>query len=287
MIDSPDLQSLARELGVRIVGPLTGGEFGAMLAVDGAGREFVLKVMSPPAVLTLDRLATLFRRGAVLAGRARAIGYPAPEYLGTGKTDSFAWSLQERLPGTVPDAMTPAHARRLVELAAMHRDIAGESYDWRRFAVDRMREHLQTVVQDQRAVPLAHELAAVMERSEGVEIRQHDVVHADFHHRNYLAIDDEVTGVFDWEFAMPGDWRTDLVNLAFWAALLPGQILHDAASIIIDEAFTACPPDLLAFLVAYQSLRHLDFDVRVHPERVEFIAHGIETQIAPWWRRSI
>jgi aminoglycoside phosphotransferase (APT) family kinase protein len=286
MIEHLELQDLADKLGMRIIGPMTGGEFGAMLAVGDDGLELVLKTMSLPDFFTHEELASVFARGAGLAARLRAKGYPSPAYAGTGATSTFAWSLQERLPGEVPDVVTTAHARRLVELAMMHRDAAGTSCDWRTWALRRVDESLPVVAADKRTAALARELAAVFDRTRHVELRRRDVVHADFHHRNYLAIGDEITGVFDWEFALPGDWRADLVNLAFWAAVIDEQIPEDPALLIIDAALQACPPDVLGFLAAFQSIRQLDFDVRVHPERVDGIVHAIEANIAPWWREA-
>jgi aminoglycoside phosphotransferase (APT) family kinase protein len=285
MPDRPYLQALARELGVRIAGPLAGGEFGALLATDAHGRELVLKTMAASSLLPAGTLAAIFERGASLAGRLRANGYPAPEYVGTGATETFAFSLQERLPGEVPDAMTPAHAHRLIELAKLHRDAAGESGDLRAFVLARVGEHMTTVVRDERAAPLAREIVTVVDRSQHVELRQSDVVHSDFHHRNYLAIGDDVTGVFDWEFARSGDWRLDLVTLAFWAGF-PSLVPAAAARIIVEAALAECLPDVLAFLAAFQALRQLDFDVRTHPERVAGLAAAIEANVAPWWRRA-
>jgi aminoglycoside phosphotransferase (APT) family kinase protein len=283
MIDHEQLQRLAAELGVRITGPLAGGEFGALLATDASGRELVLKTMPASTLLPAATLAAIFARGAALAGRLRQNGYPAPEYLGTGAYDTFAWSLQERLPGAVPDAMAPAHARRLLELARLHRDAAGEPGDLRAFALARVDEHMTTVVGDGRAAPLAREIAAAVDRWQSVELRQHDVVHSDFHHRNYLAAGDEVTGVFDWEFARAGDWRLDLVTMTFWAAL--GNLIPDsAAGIIVEAAVAECPAPVLAFLASFQALRQLDFDVRTHPDRVEPLVAAINARIAPWWR---
>jgi aminoglycoside phosphotransferase (APT) family kinase protein len=144
---------------------------------------------------------------------------------------------------------------------------------------------MATVVRDERAAPLAREIVTVVDRSQHVELRQSDVVHSDFHHRNYLAIGDEVTGVFDWEFARPGDWRLDLVTLAFWAAV-GGLVPAPAAGIIVSTALAECQPDVLGFLAAFQALRQLDFDVRTHPERVAGLAAAIEANVAPWWRRA-
>jgi aminoglycoside phosphotransferase (APT) family kinase protein len=283
MTQHAHLQQLADRLGVRIEGALAGGEFGAMLAIDAQGRELVFKTMPVSPMLPRETLAAMFERGAAMAGRLRADGYPAPEYVGTGAIDAFAWSLQERLPGAVPDAMTAPHARRLLELVALHRDAAGDNGDWRAFARDRTAEHMTTAVRDERAARLARELAAVIERQDRVDLRHGDVVHSDFHHRNFLAVGDEVTGVFDGEFARAGDWRMDLVTLAFWCAI-GGLVPEDSAHMVIASALAACPPDVLAFLAAFQALRQLDFDVRMHPARVESIVSAIDANVAPWWR---
>ena len=284
MAERPDLQVLAEKLGIRIAGPLVGGEFGALLATDADGRELVLKTMPASPLLPLETLAAIFNRGAALSARLRARGYPAPEYAGTGATEAFAWSLQERLPGAVPDAMTLAHGRRLLELAALQRDAAGEAGDLRAFMLARIDEHMVTVVRDERAARLARETAAAVERRKDVELRRNDVVHCDFHHRNYLAIGDDVTGLFDWEFARAGDSRLDLVTLGFWAAI-GGLVPAPVASIVVEAALAACPPDVLAFLAAFQALRQLDFDVRTHPDRVDGLIRAIEANIAPWWRQ--
>jgi hypothetical protein len=45
-----------------------------------------------------------------------------------------------------------------------------------------------------------------------------------------------------------------------------------------------CDDSLLAFFSVIQALRHLTFDLRVHPERLERIVLGIETAIAPFSR---
>ena len=93
--------------------------------------------------------------------------------------------------------------------------------------------------------------------------------------------------MFDWDFAHPGDWRSDLVNLAFWSALLPDEIPPDVSHIIIDGMKQLCPPAVMALLAARMAIRQLDFDVRVHPENLPAIVSGVETIVAPWWRGAI
>src|ERR1700674_2871888 len=108
------LLRIASALGLHVVAPLAGGEFGAMLVQDASGRELVLKELLSPD------WAPRFARGAEMAERMRALGYPAPYYVGTGVQLDASWSLQERLPGSVPDVLTEAHGRRLLELVQMH-----------------------------------------------------------------------------------------------------------------------------------------------------------------------
>jgi hypothetical protein len=103
------LMRIAAALGLHVVAPLAGGEFGALLVEDARGRELVLKAMASPD------WAPRFARGAEMAERMRALGYPAPHYAGTGVQLDASWTLQERLPGSVPDVLTEAHARRLLD----------------------------------------------------------------------------------------------------------------------------------------------------------------------------
>jgi aminoglycoside phosphotransferase (APT) family kinase protein len=273
------LQRIAAALGLHVVAPLAGGEFGALLVEDARGRELVLKALLSPD------WAPRFARGAEMAGRMRSLEYPAPYHVGTGVQLDASWSLQERLPGSVPGVLTEAHGRRLLELVQTHAGAAGGSNrGQQREALPRERARLAQLNSRDETRPLAAELASVLDSCAKVELLEDGVVHGDFHHRNYLAIGDEITGVFDWEFARPGDWRTDLLTLAFWSALLPEQIPPDVARIIVDRMKQLCPPTVMALLAARMALRQLDFDVREHPERLPAIVTGVETIIAPWWR---
>lgn len=269
---------VADHLGLTIVRPLAGGEFGATLVADADGREVVLKA------LPSEDLAVLYERGASIANHMRLRGYPAPEYTGTGTALGAAWSLQEHLPGEVPDVMTEAHMRRLLQLCETHATAAAAIGRWRQERFTKIEDRINTLLGNGDARRLGEELAAVIERSADVQTLEDGVVHGDFHHRNFLAIGDEITGVFDWDFASPGDWRYDLVTLAFWSALIPSQIPPDVASLAVERMNTHCPPDLRALLVALRAITQLDFDIRVHPNRLPEIIGGLESTIAPWWR---
>jgi aminoglycoside phosphotransferase (APT) family kinase protein len=275
------ISRVADHLGLRVVRPLAGGEFGALLVTGNDRAELVLKAIPSP------EFGELFARGAAMAERMRAVGHPSPKYRGTGVALNATWSLQEHLPGAVPDVMTAAHADRLLELVAMHAGAAGRHARWQEGALSRRRARLAEFAGHTALAPTARELGAVLERCGDIALLDDGVVHNDFHQRNYLADGDEVTGVFDWEFASVGDWRFDLVTLAFWAVLLPEQIPPPIASTIVERLFAVCPPDVLALFAAFRTIDQLEFDARVHPERLGGMLPGINSLIAPWWRPAL
>lgn len=270
------LPSVAAELRLEILGTLGGGEFGAALVRDGGGRELVLKALPDPV------WAPRFARGAELAARVRSPDYPVPRYVGTGVAGGAAWSLQERLPGDVPDVMTEVHARQLLAFVRRHEGAADRTGD----LVGRFRQELGDSAARLEARPdtasLAHDLAAAIATAADGDVRLGDVVHGDFHHRNFLAVGDRVTGVFDWELAWAGDWRVDLVNFACWGSWAPWQIPPPVAAVLTDAARAACPAPVLALFTAFHTLRALEFNVRVHPNRVASILEAIEATTRAW-----
>ena len=116
-VDKPTASMVGRvadALGLRVVGPLAGGLFGAVLVTDSNLERLVLKVL-PQA-----ELASVWAAGAAMATRLREDGYPAPRYVGTGTVGETVWSLQECLAGEVPRRLGSDHARQLVGLARRH-----------------------------------------------------------------------------------------------------------------------------------------------------------------------
>jgi hypothetical protein len=268
------LTALAEHLGLALVGSVPGGEFGAALVRDAQGRSLILKAL--PAA----NYAPRFALGAELAGRLRDRGYPAPAYAGTGVALAASWSLQERMPGVVPDLMLPAHAERLCELVTMHAGAAGRRRQTPRDA-QRWLGRLDALEQTS---SIAGELRSVVERTNDVALLDDGVVHGDFHHRNYLAVGLEVTGVFDWELATVGDWRSDLVTLAFWSVMVQDQVSPAAREIIAARLMQECGQDVIAFFAARCALRQLEYDAREHPDRLLVARDAIEAHVAPWWR---
>jgi aminoglycoside phosphotransferase (APT) family kinase protein len=274
------LATVATALGLDLVAVLGGGEFGAALVRDGSGSELVLKAL-PGEVW-----AARFARGAELSARVRSGEYPVPRYVGTGVSDGVSWSLQERLAGDVPDVMTGAHAEQLVALAHRHAGAAGREGDvHERFdrELDGAAERLAGHPDAADAAAVATELAGAL-ASRSAPVRTSDVVHGDFHHRNYLASGDRVTGVFDWELAWTGDWRVDLVNLACWASWAPSQVSPAARRVVVDAAVAACEPEVIALFTAFHTLRALDFDARHHPDRLPGLLAVVDRTTRRWVR---
>jgi aminoglycoside phosphotransferase (APT) family kinase protein len=272
------LPRIAGELGLTIVAPLRGGEFGAEIVRDRDGQELVLKASSAARVHQLAR-------AAALTERLRERGYPAPVYVATGMTRGASWSLQERLPGRMPATLTMPLASRLVELARSHARVAQRDRRWQRQAFTSMRAWKRHLVAREDTRRLTMELAEAARRCAGVEVRSNDVIHNDFSHRNCLAIGDEVTGIIDWEQAGVGDWRLDLVTLAYWAALQRARVPDDVRRMLRERVQQECPAELSALFAAYQALRHLDYEARAHPEHLPLVMSAIETRVAPLWRR--
>jgi len=270
------LGEVAGELGLELVEVFGGGELGAALVRDRSdGRELVLKVL--PGEVWARR----FARGAALSARVRSSAYPVPRYVGTGVSSGVSWSLQERLAGEVPEVMSAAHARQLLALVRRHADAADREADVLARFDRELGDALARVGDVPDAAPLARELADAL-ALRPTSLRTHDVVHGDFHHRNYLAIGDQVTGVFDWDLAWVGDWRIDLVNLACWSSWVPSQIPPAVARLVVEAVMAECEADLLALLTAFHTLTVLDFNVREHPDRVPWQLGAIDGTTRRW-----
>ena len=196
------------------------------------------------------------------------------------------WSLQERLPGAVPDVVTVGHMGQLLALAERHAGAAPEPRKdaWLAGQLPYLEHSLSRIVGDGRTRPLALELSAVLADHDAVALLNNGIVHSDFHHRNFLALDDEVTAVFDWEFASVGDWRYDLVTLAFWSVLIPWQIPPDVADIAVARMRDRSPADLRALLTAVRAINQLDYDLRTKPDSLDSFVERVEREVAPWWR---
>jgi aminoglycoside phosphotransferase (APT) family kinase protein len=269
---------LAAELGLRIKQPLPGGIFGATVVEDRDGLEMVLK--AEPG----ESWAPKFARSAALAERLRSRGYPAPLYVSIGVVGDTSWSLQERLPGATPPITTRAHAAQLLDLVQQHAGAADSSERWRDAAMPAMAGWIAGLGSCDSTGTLAKELGRTVRACGDADLREGDVVHGDFSHRNCLASGERITGIIDWEQACVGDWRLDLISLAYWAQLQPTRVDAAAGAMLSEAVRAACPPEVHALFTAYLALRHLDFESRMRPAGTPRLVAAIEARVAQWWR---
>jgi aminoglycoside phosphotransferase (APT) family kinase protein len=269
------VERAAARLGLTIVHPFDGGVFGAVAVRRADGAELVLKASEQ-----VD-LASEWRTGAAMAALLRARRYPAARYVEVGADEELAWSLQEILPGTVPAVLTEACADQLIDLARSHDIDCGLTREWDTLA----REAVHRWLADLGPLPNSFDahLTATLRDTAGVTLRRTTVVHGDFHHRNCLVTGGEVTGVFDWDIAGAGDWRFDLVCLAF-----DGSVSRRACEPAALEAVSAavrqeCDEEVAGFLMACQTARVLWMWRVRGPSALERASLHLQKRLASWW----
>jgi hypothetical protein len=269
------VEAAAEVLGLQIVRRFDESMFGAAL-VEGRGDEPLILKASTDA-----SLATEWETGAAMAARLREDGYPSSTYVETGTTGDLTWSLQTVLPGTVPTMFTVGHAEQMVALACRHDVDAGEVRPWAELA----REVSRRALAELGTLPDGFDetLRSTLAATEDLSLARSAVVHGDFHHRNVLAVDGQVTGVFDWDIAGPGEWRFDLVNLAFACQMYPATCEPDALATVIAAVHQHCDAPTAAFLTACQTLRALSMLRGRRPAWVEPASQRMQTTLVQWW----
>lgn len=272
------IAGVAQELDLTVVAPCAGGEFGATRVRDGAGRDLVLKVVHDLAWAEL---------GVDMARRARASGFPAPEYLGVGVAAGEVYTVQELCAGDIPDELTVELADALLDLLPRKENLAQHGGSWADNLVAQMLGDAEWPRHDApRAVApsIVAELVTLGARSEGLVLPEHDVVHGDYHQRNLLVIDGRVSAVFDWEGAHTGDSRFDGFVLAYWSRAVPEFASREVADHVWKRVTADLEPEALALYAGHMALRNLEFYARVRPEAIPWCLGTVEEILAPCWR---
>jgi len=269
------VESAAHALGLRIVRRFDGSMFGAAL-VEGRGDEALILKAS-----TNLSLAEEWATGAAMAARLREQGYPASDYVETGTTAGVTWSLQAVLPGEVSSMFTVGQAEQLIALARRHDIDSGRRQPWDALAREISRRTLAELgpLPDQ----FDETLRRTLDDTEDIDLSQTSIVHCDFHHRNFLVEGERVSGVFDWDIACPGDWRFDLVALAFACQMYPKTCEPEAITTTIAAVWDHCDAPTAAFFMACQTLRALSQVRRGWPDRFEPVSKRMQATLAPWW----
>jgi aminoglycoside phosphotransferase (APT) family kinase protein len=270
---SDTLEDVAAALGLQLVRRFADGVFGAALVRDEQGQDLVLKAQPRP------ELEPTWATGAAMAARLRADGYPSPRYEAVGRTTHAVWSLQEHLPGTVPERLTAQVAAQLVGLARRHATDCGQRRPWRDDAITAARGWRAGLELDSGDAAV---LEAALDGGAPAELLETTIVHGDFHHRNALVDRDEVVGVFDWDVAGPGDWRFDLVMLAFGCRLQPGACDPGALDLVIAAMRTECPDDVVALMTACQILRIASLTATHAPAKAPILVSKLTRTLANW-----
>jgi aminoglycoside phosphotransferase (APT) family kinase protein len=269
------VRQVAASLGLSIIGPFAHGIFGAWAVASADGEQLVLKVQPDPT------LEPVWATGAEMAARLHERGYPSPRILRVGSTGAAVWSLQERLAGDVLRRLTLTHAAQLIALAGRHDIDSGRCRPWREDAIAAARGWLGSTPIDPASTRV---LAAAIDRGEGAEILQTTIVHGDFHHGNALVDGDEVTGVLDWEIAGPGDWRFDLVMLAFGCHIGPDSCEPAASELVTEAVRSECPDDVAGLMMACQVLRLASMIAARSPDRAAKACRRMVAAVEHWLR---
>jgi aminoglycoside phosphotransferase (APT) family kinase protein len=282
---SPDgtPREVAEAIGWRFVEVCAGGEFGACIVADAAGLTAVMKVRHPSH---LDAI----RASAAWSERLRAIGYPVPEHLDDGEALGRAYSLQERMSGTIPVPIDVAHIEQMLGLLELQRGAAGVAAGttapaWpdrptrQAAALERFRAF------DPLTATMADGIESLIERQSTLVLPATDVCHGDFHHRNVLAAGATVTAIIDWEGASVGDRCADAFLLG--ATLRSGnwdERTQPAADLAWSEAMRLLAADEAACYAARFVLSRLEYYLRVYPDLGRGIAARFDEWLGPLWR---
>jgi aminoglycoside phosphotransferase (APT) family kinase protein len=281
------VKEVASQLGLHVVGSLTGGERGATAVVASDGTESVLKTYP---LDEYDRLV----EAHVVASIAHSRGVPVPDPSVVGTTSTRAYTVQRRCEGGLPIPFTDDHARQLLEYWDAFADAVPNGSDYPERVVCALQ-------QGDRDLYAAHEplreagkeTTVILERIIGIGfdadaslLRRTDVMHGDFHHRNLLVDGGAVKAVIDWESARAGDARYDLVLLDYWTDVYDGSGVDPRAAARVRAHTDAnVEPRARRLLTALVALHQLWFVCAHRRERVRETIQNVERHFAPHWNR--
>ncbi len=271
-------------MGVEIQRQLAGGIWGAHLGRTRDGSDVVIKVLPRHHLTAIDKV----QRAIILAEQLRRSGYPAPRYLMVEDVAGHCVTVQEFVRGATPEVFQARHAEVLIDLWRRHRDAAGHQ--------DREVDCLAAVrsenaadcrelrnSDDPQIRRIYDQARAVIDRTAPTLFRSSDIVHHDFHHRNFLAHGDQVTAVIDWEGATTGDSRIDLCELA-WASR-PGSPTRSAEADRLTSTAVAneVDPTVATAIAAARAIEKLAFGLRADEATLGAMLASVTGYLQPLW----
>lgn len=281
---SVHVQELASTVGVAIEHQLAGGLWGAYLGRSRTGAEVVIKVLPQHPLNDLAKV----QRAVLLADSLRLSGYPVPRYQLVEQVAEHVITVQDFVRGTTPEVFGASHAEQLIDLWRRHRSAAGRTGE----KSDPLAAVRSEDAPDCREVRnsadpairrLYGEARAVIEQSDPAIFRSGDIVHHDFHHRNFLSVDGRVVAVIDWEGATVGDSRVDLCELA-WASR-PGSPTRAARADQITSAAVAVEvePAVAAAIAAGRAVEKIAFGLRTGEATLAAVLGSVHGYLRPQW----
>jgi aminoglycoside phosphotransferase (APT) family kinase protein len=218
----------------RLVRQLPGGLQSSAYELNGGGTRVVLKWSDDPG------WAQRVRRAAELVRRARAVGYPTPEWLAVGTTTAGSpYQLQEFVRGTgLHDASTinESLARELIAICETQRELVPEDgISWSAYSRGVVFDDWDGLWERVRAyggesAELIHRYDVLCRPYRDHALPDDDLVHGDLNVGNVIVDNGRIAGIIDIEAAGGGSRAYDLISLATSAA-------RDGAPIGVDELF--------------------------------------------------
>ena len=253
-----------RGLDVAVIGPAGGGT-GRAYEVEIQGRRRILKWQEP------EEHGTPLPEVAHVLTMLHDKQYPVPGYE-VLLDDPIEISVQEPLPGASTDALPDSvrdNLDQLIELQAGIGPLSKEDWGVRLQQVtlngaptwcrhDSLEKH-SSCTRD-----LWHRARSMARTVDITAIRNGDVVHMDYHHRNILQRKSQVTGVVDWEGLECGDRGFDRFTLAFYSGVA-GLANSRRRDWLADLTKGSCA-DAAALYIAHLAIRSVDWAIRNETE---------------------
>ncbi len=240
------------------------GEQGAIAVHDVTGEHFILKWSNDAAMHERVHRARLF------CEHLRDRGYPVPRYPFDGVVGNIHYSLQEAMPGQPIGTVSLTYLFPLLELNALQRGTCPlTTGDWRQLIASSVIDGcdgfcvLTSLNEYSRATrTLLAEAQALATRCSDTVYPTNDIVHFDFNPVNILADDGRISGVVDWDGAMPGDRTFDVVTLLFYARR-NNDVRRTLWRYLTDTSTSGAVSLYLAHLI----VRQVDWSIRHHDDR--------------------
>src|SRR5262249_26112018 len=243
------------------------GEQGAYALADASGDRFVLKWAADGSVLTR------YQRAQHITDRLRALGYPAPQHVLVGRTETAAYAIQRALLGQPMEQLPLALLADFLALNERQRDQArSDRLTWPELVVHPvlfggdgfcLLEPMQTY--STMTAEMLQAVQAIVRRYADQIAPRADIVHYDCSPANVLAAATRITGVIDWDGWCGGDRMFDVGTVLFYS-YADLAVRNKLWQTIVEQSGPVSGAVYLAHLIH----RQVDWSIRYHtPETIK------------------